>query len=180
MLKQMPEKIDFMHAYSPNKQMDSIHAQSHEYANKVAYSNASKENIDNFIHSYLMMYAQEYTTMVKFMHANYTIHTFHMHGLVDPNCSEVEFVDLVARILETLDFCIPYSKRLTNTCEFHKQIGTSYENVLSFEIHLEQYDVMDRKNDLVQLLQVVLKDCGINIVGEKVNFIMYLEDVQIY
>jgi len=169
-----------MYTCSPNKQMDSIHAQCHEYANKVAYSNAPKENIDEFIRSYLMMYTNEYTTMVQFMHSNHAIHTFHIQGLADQNCSEVEFVDLVARILETLDFCIPYSKRLTNTCEFHKQIGASYENVLSFEIHLEQYDEVDRKNDLVQLLQVVLDDCGTNILGEKTNFIMYLRDVRLH
>lgn len=89
--------------------------------------------------------------------------TMVLEGVVDSQMDKTDFTDLCCSIADSLDFCICYTKTITEIRQFHIP-GSQESSRFSFHvtfpedrgnIHANKKFVEDK---MVQLLEVVLKD----------------------
>lgn len=90
-----------------------------------------------------------------------------LEGVVDPEISELDFIDLCCSIGESLNFCICYTKTIVEIRRFHKSDTTSptaYKNTFSFHVTFpdnhgtKNANKMFVADNMARLLEVCLED----------------------
>jgi hypothetical protein len=87
-----------------------------------------------------------------------------LEGVVDPEISECDFIDLCCSIGEKLDFCICFTKNIVEIRKFHNDSPEEYKNTFSFHVTFPENRGTKSANkkfiadNMARLLEVCLED----------------------